>query len=95
VGSVWNEVSGNHCVLELYPWWQELGAVQNGEVAFADRNLFKTEGTHWRWGGANIEQGLIRMSATSARNLTTIRMCGRDLRGSRSASVCHLFIHFW
>jgi iron complex transport system substrate-binding protein len=27
-------------VLERYPWWQELRAVQNGTVAFADGNLF-------------------------------------------------------
>ena len=27
-------------VLERYPWWQELRAVQNGNVAFADGNLF-------------------------------------------------------
>ena len=27
-------------VLEQYPWWQELRAVQNGNVAFADGNLF-------------------------------------------------------
>jgi iron complex transport system substrate-binding protein len=29
-----------HRVLERYPWWQELRAVQNGNVAFADGNLF-------------------------------------------------------
>jgi iron complex transport system substrate-binding protein len=28
------------CVLERYPWWQELRAVRNGNVAFADGNLF-------------------------------------------------------
>jgi len=27
-------------VLERYPWWQELRAVHNGNVAFADGNLF-------------------------------------------------------
>jgi iron complex transport system substrate-binding protein len=27
-------------VLERYPWWQQLRAVQNGNVAFADGNLF-------------------------------------------------------
>jgi iron complex transport system substrate-binding protein len=27
-------------VLERYPWWRELRAVQNGNVAFADGNLF-------------------------------------------------------
>jgi iron complex transport system substrate-binding protein len=27
-------------VVERYPWWQELRAVQNGKVAFADGNLF-------------------------------------------------------
>jgi iron complex transport system substrate-binding protein len=27
-------------VLELYPWWQKLRAVRNGNVAFADGNLF-------------------------------------------------------
>jgi iron complex transport system substrate-binding protein len=27
-------------VLERYPWWRELQAVQNGNVAFADGNLF-------------------------------------------------------
>jgi iron complex transport system substrate-binding protein len=27
-------------VLERYPWWQKLRAVQNGNVAFADGNLF-------------------------------------------------------
>jgi iron complex transport system substrate-binding protein len=27
-------------VLERYPWWQELRAVQSGNVAFADGNLF-------------------------------------------------------
>jgi iron complex transport system substrate-binding protein len=27
-------------VLERYSWWQELRAVQNGNVAFADGNLF-------------------------------------------------------
>jgi iron complex transport system substrate-binding protein len=27
-------------VLERHPWWQELRAVQNGNVAFADGNLF-------------------------------------------------------
>ena len=28
------------CVLERYPWWRELRAVQSGNVAFADGNLF-------------------------------------------------------
>jgi iron complex transport system substrate-binding protein len=27
-------------ILERYPWWQELQAVRNGNVAFADGNLF-------------------------------------------------------
>jgi iron complex transport system substrate-binding protein len=27
-------------ILERYPWWQKLRAVQNGNVAFADGNLF-------------------------------------------------------
>jgi iron complex transport system substrate-binding protein len=27
-------------VLERYPWWRELQAVRNGNVAFADGNLF-------------------------------------------------------
>ena len=27
-------------VLERHPWWQELQAVRNGNVAFADGNLF-------------------------------------------------------
>ena len=27
-------------VLEQYPWWRELKAVRNGQVAFADGNLF-------------------------------------------------------
>ena len=27
-------------VLEQYPWWRELQAVRNGNVAFADGNLF-------------------------------------------------------
>jgi iron complex transport system substrate-binding protein len=80
---------GEQSVLEQYSWWQELRAVQNGKVAFADGNLFfnrsgmtvsqtaeiiaeilhgvpfgeQTEGTHWRWGEANVTQGLIRTSA--------------------------------
>jgi iron complex transport system substrate-binding protein len=28
------------CALERYPWWHELRAVKNGNVAFADGNLF-------------------------------------------------------
>jgi iron complex transport system substrate-binding protein len=31
---------GEQTVLERYPWWRELQAVQNGNVAFADGNLF-------------------------------------------------------
>jgi iron complex transport system substrate-binding protein len=31
---------GEQRVLERYPWWQELRAVRNGNVAFADGNLF-------------------------------------------------------
>jgi iron complex transport system substrate-binding protein len=31
---------GERSVLERYPWWQELRAVQNGNVVFADGNLF-------------------------------------------------------
>jgi len=31
---------GEQRVLERYPWWQELQAVQNGTLAFADGNLF-------------------------------------------------------
>ena len=27
-------------VLERYPWWRDLRAVRNGNVAFADGNLF-------------------------------------------------------
>ena len=31
---------GEQNVLERYPWWRELRAVRNGNVAFADGNLF-------------------------------------------------------
>jgi len=31
---------GEQSVLQRYPWWQELRAVQNANVAFADGNLF-------------------------------------------------------
>ena len=31
---------GERTILERYPWWHELRAVQNANVAFADGNLF-------------------------------------------------------
>ena len=35
-----NRSLGEQAVLERYPWWRELQAVRNGNVAFADGNLF-------------------------------------------------------